>query len=520
MAKKLRIKRITPKETFGKKLAKACSELSISWLDAQRVLEIVEPGDEKRLGVPRIPSIAAWIHGRGRDRIMINLDCKGFTYNQMRLVVMHESLHRCGLASTHLANKHAELANIVFDAIINKILFNSSVGFDNCIGRIYKPELVGNGLLRLVLPGTHHERAKCSTGDRYRYPPTPPGPTGEWARMDNTALSLYAEFEPIDPKYKDIHDAVWKSHEMPNAMSIFYRLLATATEIEVIKYSIENPFGGRYIEPRDGQDAGEAQDGDAQEEAQELDDGTVSDDIQKIAKDNEKYFSADRAYCNEQTSVFRKLFINPEDVETAAMKQFILQLETQQKMNKFLDDISIFADQFTRDPYVIYPTAETITMMAAGITDLTRMFYNNSGSQLSTFAAYIDTSPSMDPFRNKMVGMVGNIMDILPTDIYTFGGSVHECNTEKFVKGEYERHMSTYFNCVVEHLIEEDMEGAVIFTDGYSDVTPEWQEKFRKAGKKMFAVYFHETEPFEGCETLNEICEATHLFTLDPSERR
>ena len=157
--------------------------------------------------------------------------------------------------------------------------------------------------------------------------------------------------------------------------------------------------------------------------------------------------------------------------------------------------------------------------MAAGITDYTRIFNNNEGSQLSKFAAYIDTSPSMDPFRNKMVGMVGNIEDILPTEIYTFGGSVHKCDTEKFVNGEYERHMSTYFNCVIEHLIDENMEGGVIFTDGYSDVAPEWQEKFRKAGKKMFCVYYHETEPFEGCETLNEICEATHLFTLDPSER-
>ena len=279
MAKKLRIKKITPKETFGKKLAKACSGLSISWLDAQRVLEIVEPGDEKRLGVPRIPSIAAWIHGRGRDRIMINLDCKGFTYTQMRLVVMHESLHRCGLASTHLANKHAELANIVFDAIINKILFNSNVGFDNCIGRIYKPENVGNGLLRLVLPGTHHERAKCSTGDRHYYPPAPPGPTGEWAPMENTALSLYAEFEPIDPIYKTIHDAVWKSHEMPNAMSIFYRLLATATEIEVQQYAEDNPFGGRYIEPRDGDGGGDGKSDGKAEQGQELDDGAVSDEI-------------------------------------------------------------------------------------------------------------------------------------------------------------------------------------------------------------------------------------------------
>jgi hypothetical protein len=347
--------------------------------------------------------------------------------------------------------------------------------------------------------------------------------------MSVKQLQLFSDFEPINPKFKDVHDAVWREREMPNAMSIFYRLLATATEVEVQYYIQHNPFSGRHCESGGageggdsdkGNQQGKGGDGKEDEEGKNAsavgrDDGIAGDDFQKIAKDNENYFSSDRAYCNAASSVFSKLYVEKEDIEAAQMRQFILQMETQQKMNKFLDDISTFADRFSRDPYVIYPTQETITFMACGVTDYTRIFFNNEGTQLSKFAAYIDTSPSMDPFRSKMVGMVDAIQDIIPTDIYTFGGSVKEVNTEDFVKGNYHRHSSTYFNCVVEHLLEEEMEGAVMFTDGYSSVNTEWADKFSKAGKKLFVVYYHETSDWEGESTLNDIAAATHIFTLE-----
>jgi hypothetical protein len=523
--KQQKVRKLTPKEYFMRKIQKSMSDLSIGWLDAQRVIEVVDENDADRLGLPDVPPIAAWVHGSGRDRILMNIAIRGLTYTQLRLVVMHEALHRCGLASTHLANKHPELANIVFDAIINKILFNSGINFDALIGSVYKPDRVGNGLLRLVLPGSHHLKAVCADRDRYSWNPVPPGPTGSWEAMTPKQLQLYGDFEPIVPKFKDVWNSVWKEREMPNAMSIFYRLLATAQEIEVAYYTENNPFGGRHCEAKEGDTEADAEaDGGAEAEAQGerdggKDDNGVGDDLQKIAKDNEKYFSFDRAYCNAQTSLFNKLYVLKEDVEAAQMKQFILQMETQQKMSKFLDDISTFADRSSRDPYVIFPTPETITLMACGVTDYTKIYYNNEGTQLSKFAAYIDTSPSMDPFRAKMVGMVDAIQDIIPTEIFTFGGSVYPVSTEEFVKGNYHRHTSTYFNCVIEHLLKEELEGAVIFTDGYSDVTAEWQDKFRKAGKKLFVVYYHETDKFEGCRSLNAIAEATHLFTLEARRR-
>jgi len=522
---------IPPKELFANKLAKAAKGLDIGFMEATRIFKIIDPdveGDNQ--GLP-IPSTACWVHGKGQDWIVWNLKgVKGLSLNPLRMIIMHEALHRAGLASVDLCNKHPEVANIVFDCFINKILFNSSVGFDSLIGPVYKPGRhpepgVGGGLLRMVLPAMYHKRAKMDI-KRYR---SRNGWYGEKVPLDPPRISKYADFLEIDPKWKKLHDQIWECEGLPNPMTIFYSIMQEATDQEIQLYVEGNPFSGRGSpSEEDGEGEGECDcegecDGecngsgkgdeeDGETNGARLDDLGISKEFKDMIEGNMDYISYDGAFSESKSSIFRKILVDAEEEKADSLKEFLTKIDTNRKLDKVLENIENSVTDQSRDPYLLNPTQDTLIHMLCGITDLTLMYDNNTGSDLSRFGLYVDTSPSMGWAKERVVYLVGEIEDMVPSELYCFSGGIYHTETKDFVDGNYTAGSSTSFDAVIEHLLESDEDGAAIFTDGLSSVNYQNQEALRESGKKIFVVYFTGEGDENGCETLDDISLSKHFI--------
>lgn len=522
---------IPPKELFANKLAKAAKGLDIGFMEATRIFKIIDPDVENdNKGLP-IPDIACWVHGKGQDWIVWNLKgVKGLSLNPLRMIIMHEALHRAGLASLDLCNKNPDVANIVFDCFINKILFNSSVGFDSLIGPVYKPGRypdhgVGGGLLRMVLPAMYHKRAKMDI-NKYR---SRGGWYGEKVSLDPPRISKYADFLEIDPKWKKLHDQIWKCEGLPNPMSIFYNIMQEATDVEIQEYVLNNPFSGRGspVEEDGSGEEGDENDCDGEGEGKgdkengngtRLDDLGISKEFKDMIEGNMEYISYDGAFSDTKSSIFRKILVNAEEEKADSLKDFLAKIDTNRKLDKILENMESSITDQTRDPYLLNPTQDTLIHMLCGITDLTLMYDNTTGSDLSRFGLYVDTSPSMGWAKEKVVYLVGEIEDMVPSEIYCFSGGIYHTETKDFVDGNYIAGSSTSFDAVIEHLLESDEDGAAIFTDGLSSVSPLNQEALRESGKKIFVVYFTNEGDEIGCQTLDDISLSKHFIHPERGE--
>jgi hypothetical protein len=122
-------------------------------------------------------------------------------------------------------------------------------------------------------------------------------------------------------------------------------------------------------------------------------------------------------------------------------------------------------------------------------------------------AIYIDTSPSMECFQEKEVFLIDRLKEYFPTRVYSFAHEVKEISLDDFARGNYEEGYSTSFDAVVEHMVGSLCDAGVIFTDGFSGVTPENEQAFKKSRKRLFTVYFSDHDKVDS--ELSQICEKT-----------
>ena len=134
---------------------------------------------------------------------------------------------------------------------------------------------------------------------------------------------------------------------------------------------------------------------------------------------------------------------------------------------------------------------------------------------------YVDTSPSMEDWAERTVYIIDRLKDDLPTRMYAFAGSVQECDTADFAKGNYYAGWSTYFDAVITHALEHEGELVIVITDGQSSVSAENKELFRKSGKRLFTILCGSRgdSRYNGLD-LREIAEETMCLLTNPKRGR
>jgi len=119
----------------------------------------------------------------------------------------------------------------------------------------------------------------------------------------------------------------------------------------------------------------------------------------------------------------------------------------------------------------------------------------------------------MECYQEKEVFLMDKLKSYFPTKIYCFANEIEEVSVKDFAEGIYREGYSTSFDSVIEHLLNSEFDAGVIFTDGYSSVNSENEDKFRQSRKRLFTVYFSESE--KGSSDLDGLSEQTMTVSLD-----
>lgn len=140
----------------------------------------------------------------------------------------------------------------------------------------------------------------------------------------------------------------------------------------------------------------------------------------------------------------------------------------------------------------IRPTSRDMGLVAAGIIP---PFWHNvdkfQSHKNKNIAIYLDVSGSVTCYLPKLLGIIKNLHKGIQT-IYCFSNFVSEHSVQELTKGQYKSSGGTDFDCIGKHVLENEIDKAVIFTDGYADLYSVKPDVLKKQLQDAAVVYFGE----------------------------
>lgn len=453
------------------KLYKACSLLGINLLEVTQYVKISD-----------LPEVACWGHDKHSHEqfIYVNAKTLRLPIPMISLILRHEILHAAGYDKIGGA-KHHELANLVLDTAINFVLHQGYRDpMRKLAERIY-PEESKQTPLALVQP--HLNPAEIQSGELQKL----------WS-------------------------SIWLTNTVPAPTSLYYKLLMEVPNCLKIVIEIQpmNPFreqedGDAVLRGKPKKDKDKDKDGKDEKDgkrkgkfdklAKKLVEEAIREAGKHRAKQNNARGSLSDMFSDLKSELFDEVDVHKEEVESNRVKQFIDRLAIYQQLDDTTRRITdAIGGKPAAQPYPYNLTRRSLTYVAAGIMKYFPVYWNLiPESYKPRLAVYIDTSPSMDSFKEHEVYLIDNLADYFPTKIFTFAGSVKEVELQQFAQGKYPQGSSTSFDAAIEHFLKQtDFEVAIFFTDGESSVNDPNTKNFQRSRRRLFVVYFsHHKAPLK-----------------------
>ncbi len=434
----------------NQKLIQACSGLGLNLLEISQFVQVSD-----------LPRIACWGYDLDKKEnfIYVNPKVLNFNVQQIQLILKHEILHYAGYRNIEHARDFTKV-NVVFDILINKILTIAQ-----------EKEMID--LCRRIYNETSKQNILCL------------------ARPDVNPREL--------KNHRRLWKEIWENRDIPSPASIYYQL-ASIAELDKNPFGVNGKGAGRIIFRQNI----------ALLQNFKFDRlyTKVTDDCLELL--NNRGFSSCKF-----SQLFKELFVRKQAFDSRSVEDFIFRMESRQKLEETSTRIiSSLDNNSSRQLYPYELSRIGIIYVACGVSDKLPIFWNKTPeSRKNKLAIYIDTSPSMECFQEKEVFLVDRLKSVFPTRIYSFANDIEEISVDDFAKGIYKEGYSTSFDVVIEHLLESEYDAGVVFTDGFSSVNSENEEKFKQSRKRLFTVYFTDSE--NGSSELDQLSEQTMTITTD-----
>jgi len=475
------------------KIMKAALELGLNYNDIPDMIEMTDS--------PEVP-IAAWGFDKEtkKSTIYVNPKIAKYPIKQIQLVLRHEVLHYAGYKELGiLGNKNLE--NIVLDIAINRILsFPYPNDMEKLCKRVYPPE---SKKTILALAQAHLQEDS-----------------------DFRGIQAVSKKTKEEMKIFELYHEIWDKDEVPSPLSLYYRLF------QGNKNKIKSPWGegsdGKKKDDKDKKDSQKTSGSSSPDKGKskskqkitfrELPIETDEEEIKNKIKDKplleeaknqigtmkndcanvrgrtyQESRKAIESFSNATSELFNEILVQAEDgIDDKVVGRFIESLNLRREMTDAIDPLIQEASSSSlRQLYPLKLSRLGIIYAACGISDIIPLYYNQMPeNQRLSVAIYIDTSPSMDEFKENEVWLIDKLKESFPTNIFVFSGSVEKVSTKDFALGKYPQGYSTSFDAVVEHFLKEKDDFALVFSDGCSNITNENKKKFRVSRKKLYSIYF------------------------------
>lgn len=503
------------------KILKAAGQMGLNYSEIPNMLKMSE----------RIP-LATWAINKVTKRSLIYLNPRvaKLPVKEIELVIRHEVLHYAGYNEVEGLSDH-ELLNITLDITINRILeIAYSARMKKLCSRIY-PKETQRTTLALAQPQLTRYDSPQATGKLAelwqeiwcKEPITIPSPvslyyqlfergseknkspwgssgnaSGGQSGTDKAGNGGSGESGDKDKGEKAKTQGTGSGEEDKDKDEKSKSQGTTSGEEE--KENEKDKKGQEQQEEEVSfreipEDIGEVNDGPMIKET-ERQLGEMKNDIWGSRSISNSYSCA-KAFSDMTSKFFRKMFLKAQGgLDIQQVSRFIESLNLHREMEDALDPLIQEASTSSRRQCYPYQLSRLGTIyIACGISDILPFFWNRTPeNQKISVAIYMDTSPSMDSFKEQEVWLVDRLKESFPAKMFVFSGSVEEVSTSDFAQGTYPQGSSTSFNAVVEHFLEQKKEEfALVFTDGQSAVSSENELLFKKSRKKLFAIYFSDS---------------------------
>lgn len=448
------------------KLFKACHELGLNMIEVASLVKINS-----------LPDIACWgvDKSSGEEFIYVNPNTLKLPVQLVELVLRHEILHASGYSKV-VGARNQELVNLVLDVAINYIIYRAyPKKMVNLSERLYDPK-TRETILALV---------QCHLGPEMLVDPNQGG------RKD-----------PISDLWREI----WTVNEIPSPTALYYKIIMQIPKSLELVMQMSEPFCGNGKGKENDQIKLRGHLPKPKEEKQKDNGEAKPSKFDKMAGNvmdrarDEAYTSRIGPYDRKLYDSFNKSKSEFFDIEQVGKKsadaENVKRMIERMRLLQQLDETAakMFEAMGGKANAQLYPlrlTRFSLMQVALGITKYIPIFWNRvPESRKPKLAIYIDTSPSMDRFKEYEVYLIDQLKEYFPTKIFVFAGSVAEAELDKFAKGEYPSGNSTSFDAVVEHFLTMDYEACLMFTDGESAVSEANIKKFQERRGRMFPIYF------------------------------
>ena len=444
------------------RLTKALISMGLTYLDC---IDIIEYEEDCESAYWRYDSITK------KEKIVVGSNIVSLPMPQIQIVLRHEVLHRTTFNSFAERFQNSQLANIVFDTCINRMLYISFP--DEMIelaGYIYSIDTYST---LLCLPNP------------------------------NASIDL------ISNEFKDLWIFIWRTNEFGNynnftSTSLYYKL---ETEFEKIKNFIPNPGSGENILSCGGGCGQKHKDKNK----------NLSMNESEVKRSNEDAFTklANSSFKGLNTIYGEDIFehsIIPIDVGIIGIKKFLNRIKAAKIASKVVSDLNS-EDKYIYKfrPYPLFPSNKGLVYLITGISQILNMYHNKiSDINYSKLALgiYIDMSGSMEKYFPILPIFIGHLKSI-PIQIKGFTNYLYDINIDDIMNGTIQGGGGTDFNPIFEDLLTNNkLHSGLIITDGKADITPLNIIRFKSSEKKLYQILFSDKSK----DPLSSLVDAEYLF--------
>lgn len=188
-----------------------------------------------------------------------------------------------------------------------------------------------------------------------------------------------------------------------------------------------------------------------------------------------------------------ELSVVPTPVSTGSVERFLKQIKIRRIATETAAKVTEpWAQRSRLQPFPGVPTRKGLVWAITGMNELTRLYWNrqveNQGVRLA-IALYMDVSGSM----TDKLGAVAHFIDALkdfPLRLRSFDTAVRDVDPALVASGRLVGGGGTDFDAPVGNLAgDPELAAGVLFTDGEADLSAECAARLARSGKRLFVVY-------------------------------
>lgn len=387
---------------------------------------------------------AFWAHNTqtGHESVHVGPTVAFMEIDDIEMVLRHEFLHRSTYNGFHERYPDHQLANIVEDICINRLLYESYPDKMRSLSEKIYPEEAKTTVIAL---------ADCSANPDLLEP-------------DLAALWRHVWTPRADGTFPDLNPA-----------SLYYRLL------DVKEAGRLNDLGQLLAK------IGHLR------HASDLEGVPVSSRVASALPQVLGKLAEALGNLSEFGRTLSEYLNVPVRLGTTEVTEFLSRIQADRLASDASTPIREFARHVQNQVYPGIPSRKGLTLLTTGLSEMILMYSNVVTETRPTKLAlcmYVDVSGSMTEHLRYLHVFIKAVVQV-PLKVKLFDTTVQEVEPEDVIAGNVRVGGGTDFNCVLQDLIEDDDVGSgVIFTDGGAGVSPGLADRVRQAGKLLYGVYF------------------------------